>query len=299
MNLLITGAWNSADKHILEIESLGHKVLFMQNEADDLPCEYGWTEGVVCNGLFLYHPIKRFRNLKYIQITSAGFDRVPIDYVNEKGIIINNARGVYSIPMAEFAVCGVLQLYKKSTFFYENQKTHLWLKNHDLQELYLKTVCIIGCGSVGKECAKRFSAFGCRVLGIDLAPFRSEFFENINNLESLDEYISASDIIILTLPFTEKTYHIINENRITSMKDGAILINIARGAIIDINSLLKHINKLGGVVLDVFEEEPLSKDNPLWDMENIIISPHNSFVGDGNQKRLANLIIRNLEKNKI
>lgn len=83
------------------MEQTGHNVCFLQFEKDELPCDYEWVEGVVCNGLFLSHPIKKFSNLKYIQLTSAGFDRVPMDYVKEHGIKINNARGVYSIPMED------------------------------------------------------------------------------------------------------------------------------------------------------------------------------------------------------
>ena len=177
MRLLITGAWKEAEKFISQLEGYGHRVIFMQQEADRLPCEPSWAEGVVCNGLFLHHEIEAFTNLKYIQLTSAGLDRVPVEYIRKHKIALNNARGVYSIPMAEFAVCGVLQIYKKAALFRENQKTHLWEKHRDLLELYGKNVMIIGCGSVGTECAKRFSAFGCRIIGIDLKPFDSPDFD--------------------------------------------------------------------------------------------------------------------------
>ena len=99
LNILITGAWNEAKQHIEEIEKHGHIVVFLQQEKDELPCDYDWVEGVICNGLFLYHRIKDFTNLKYIQLTSAGLDRVDLEYVKEKCITINNARGVYSIPI--------------------------------------------------------------------------------------------------------------------------------------------------------------------------------------------------------
>ena len=149
MNILITGAWQDAQQHIAEIENMGHEVCFMQYEKDELPYEYGWVEGVICNGLFLYHEIEKFINLKYIQLTSAGYDRVPMDYVKKHGIEAHNAKGVYSIPMAEFAIAGVLELYKQRAFFRENQKVHKWEKHRGLLELYGKKVCIVGCGSVG------------------------------------------------------------------------------------------------------------------------------------------------------
>ena len=104
MHLMITGAWEDAQNHISGIESNGHSTVFMKNEADTLPCEYAWPEGIICNGLFLHHDIEKFVNLKYIQLTSAGYDRAPMDFIRKHNIEIHNAGGVYSIPMAEFAV---------------------------------------------------------------------------------------------------------------------------------------------------------------------------------------------------
>ena len=104
MNLLVTGAWSCSTAQLEELCMMGHKVFFMPQERDELPCEYDEVDGVICNGLFLYHDIGKFSNLKYIQLTSAGFDRVPMDYVVAHNIKIYNARGVYSKPMAEYAI---------------------------------------------------------------------------------------------------------------------------------------------------------------------------------------------------
>ena len=294
MNLLVTGAWADAKAHISELEAMGHTVCFLQYEKDNLPCEYAWVEGVIDNGLFLSHPIERFTNLRYIQLTSAGFDRVDMDYVKAHGIEIHNARGVYSIPMAEFAVCGVLQLYKQAAFFRENQKRHLWEKHRGLLELSGKKVLIVGCGSVGNECAKRFAAFGCEVIGVDLFLREDILYSMMLPLDELDKALTEADVIILTLPLTEQTKHLINDNRFSLLKKTAVLVNIARGAIIDTEALIKHIDNLGGAVLDVFEEEPLSESSPLWNKENIILTPHNSFVGEGNGERLSAVILSNL-----
>ena len=114
MKLLVTGAWKSAKEQIDNLNALGHEVVFMQNESENLPCDASEVEGVICNGLFLFHDIDEFISLKFIQLTSAGFDRVPMDKISTRGIKIFNARGVYSIPMAEYALWGVLSLYKKA-----------------------------------------------------------------------------------------------------------------------------------------------------------------------------------------
>ena len=296
MKLLVTGAWNCTSEQLNQIEKMGHTVTFMQNEKDELPCPYEEVQGVICNGLFLYHPIEKFISLRYIQLTSAGFDRVPMDYVREKGIAIYNARGVYSVPMAEFAVCGVLDLYKQSRFFYDNQKKCKWEKHRGILELFGKTVCIVGCGNVGTECAKRFGAFGCKVIGVDLFPREDVAYEKMYALASLDETLAQADVVVLTLPLTEETRHMMNEQRFAKMNGGSVLVNIARGAVVDEQALLKALDeKLLGVVLDVFEEEPLSADNSLWKKANVIVTPHNSFVGDGNRVRLYQVILSNLE----
>lgn len=297
MKLLITGAWKCSGEQINQIESLGHKVIFMQNEKDNIPCDYAEIEGVVCNGIFLSHPIEKFTNLKFIQLTSAGFDRVPMEYAKKNNIEVFNARGVYSIPMAEFAICGVLQIYKQSRFFYENQIESKWEKNRELLELNGKTVCIVGCGNVGTECAKRFKAFSTRVIGVDLFVREDENYEKIYPLSQLEECLSISNVVVLTLPLTEQTKGLMNQKTFAKMKEGSVLVNIARGAVVEEKALLNALdNKLLGAVLDVFEEEPLANDNPLWKKKNAIITPHNSFVGDGNNKRLFNVVLNNLSK---
>lgn len=295
MKILVTGAWNCTQAQLNQIAALGHEVFFLQQERDKLPLPYEAVEGTICNGLFLHHPIEKFTNLRYIQLTSAGFDRVPMDYIKAHGIEIYNARGVYSIPMAEFAVAGVLQLYKQSRFFAENQKQHKWEKHRNLLELHGKNVCIVGCGSVGTECAKRFGAFGCHVTGVDLFPREDRWYERMLPLEKLDAILAEADILVLTLPLTADTHHLIGSERLEKLKDGAVVVNIARGAIVDTAALIRWLQeKCGAAVIDVFEEEPLAGDSPLWDMENVILTPHNSFTGEGNGERLVKIIWKNL-----
>ncbi len=300
MNLLVTGAFGCADEELKAFEQLGYKVFFMQNEDEPLPIAYSDIEAVICNGLFLHHDIERFSALKAIQLTSAGFDRVPMEYAEKNGIKVYNACGVYSIPMAEFALCGVLELYKKSRFFYENQKAHRWEKNRNLAELYGKNVLIIGCGNNGSECAKRFSAFGCNIYGLDVSPLQKEVFKEIHDISELKDRVLDADIILLTLPLTEKTRHLIDKEVLDKAKEGAVLVNISRGGVIKEKDLIDALgNKLGGAVLDVFETEPLEENSPLWSMENVIITPHNSFVGEGNNQRLFDLALKNLEKEAL
>ena len=289
MNLLITGAWTDAKEHIAEIEAMGHQARFLQQEKDKLPCTYEWVEGVICNGLFLHHPISRFTNLRYIQLTSAGYDRIPMDEVERRHIEIHNARGVYSIPMAEFAIAGVLDLYKDMARFREQQKRHEWSKNRSIRELAGSKVLIIGCGSVGTECAKRFKAFGCRVIGIDLIVRDDCHFDAIKELQELQAEVKDADVMVLTLPLTDDTRGLVDREILGSFK--GILVNIARGGVVDQKALEEWD---GSAVLDVFEAEPLEESSSLWERERMIVTPHNSFVGNGNGRRLREVIISNL-----
>lgn len=295
MNLLITGAWQQALEYIPEI-SKKHEVRFLQFEKDALSCEPEWVEGIIGNGIFLSHPIEQFVNLSFIQITSAGYDRIPMDYVKEHDIEIHNARGVYSIPMAEYALFGVLSLYKKSRFFVENQKRHRWEKDRGIKELFGQNVCIFGCGSVGTECAKRFESMGCKVNGVDPIVRENPHFERIAHSDEMLSVLEDADIVIITLPLTDKTRHMFSNELFKRMKAGSVLVNIARGALVDTDAIIDALNtKLYGAVLDVFEDEPLNPDSPLWDLDNAIITPHNSFVGEKNEMRLSSLIMSNLE----
>ena len=296
MNILITGAITLNENFKKNILDLNNNILFQQHEKDELICDYSWVEGVICNSLFLYHDITKFKNLKYIQLTSAGYDRVPLDYINKNNITIYNAKGVYSIPMAEFVISSVLQIYKQNRFFNDNQKKHIWEKNRNLLELFGKNVCILGCGNVGTECAKRFKAFECNVYGVDINIYQNKYFDEIINIKSLNEILPKGDIVVLTLPLTSLTKHLFDKNKFNLMKENAILINISRGAIINTDDLINYSSKLNAIILDVFEEEPLNENSPLWNMSNVIITPHNSFVGENNIIRLNTLIINNLKK---
>lgn len=297
MNILITGAIILNENFKKNIIELNNNIIFQQNEKDELLCDYSWVEGVICNSLFLYHDITKFKNLKYIQLTSAGYDRVPLNYIIQNNIKIYNAKGVYSIPMAEFVISSVLQIYKQNRFFNDNQKKHIWEKNRNLLELFGKNVCILGCGNVGTECAKRFKAFECNVYGVDINIYQNKYFDEIINIKSLNEILPKGDIVVLTLPLTSLTKHLFDKNKFNLMKENAILINISRGAIINTDDLINYSSKLNAIILDVFEEEPLNENSPLWNMSNVIITPHNSFVGENNNARLYKLILNNLREN--
>lgn len=293
MNVLVTGAFQLNSGELAALEAAGHKVFTHSDERTPVeqPEHY---EAVVCNGLFLHNPIERFTNLRLIQLTSAGLDRVPLDYIRNHGIELHNAAGVYSVPMAEFAVCGILQLYKQSRFFAANQAQHKWEKHRNLLELSGKRVCILGCGDVGREIAKRLKAFGCRVTGVNRTVRVLPDFDEVLPLDKLPDAATVCDILICCIALTPETRGIVNKEVFNRLPADAVFVNVARGALADGAALTAWLQSGGHAVLDVFEEEPLPETSPLWDMENVILTPHNSFVGDGNRARLWVTIKENL-----
>lgn len=294
MNVLVTGAFQLNSEELAALESAGHKVFTRPDERAPVeqPERY---EAVVCNGLFLYNPIERFTNLRLIQLTSAGLDRVPLDYIHAHGIELHNAAGVYSVPMAEFAIGGILQLYKQSRFFAANQAQHKWEKHRGLLELSGKRACILGCGDVGREIAKRLKAFGCHVTGVNRTVRVLPDFDAVLPLDKLTEAVVACDILVCCIALSPETRGIVSEEIFDCLHDGAVFVNVARGALSDEAALTKWLQNGGRAVLDVFEEEPLPQISPLWDMENVLLTPHNSFVGDGNRTRLWKTIKENLK----
>jgi len=298
MNLLITGAWINAKDHFKELEALGHAIAFLPQEQDELPCAPDWVEGVICNWLFRYHPIGQFANLRFIQLITAGYDRIDMDYVRSHNIEIHNVKDVYSIPMAEYAISGVLQLYRQAGFFHENQKACRWEKHRGLLELWGKTVTIVGCGYAGTECAKRFRAFCCKVIGLNRTVRENEAFDEVLPMDKLDEMLPRTDILLLTVALDRETVRLVDRRRLELLPSTAVVVNISRGPILDAAALREMLadGRLAGAVLDVFENEPLPASDPLWNTPNLVLTPHNSFVGEGNAERMFTLFERNLRE---
>lgn len=296
--LLLTGAFKYTEEQLDFLNGLGYSITFIQDERKKIDIDVSEFEAVVCNNLFIHNDITKFKSLKFIQVTSAGLDRIPLNYITKNGIKLFSAKGVYSIPMAEWAILKTLEIYKKSRSFYSKQNKRDWSKERELLELTDKKVAIVGFGSVGLEIAKRFKVFGTFIISIDVKDIKSAYTDQHVLISDLNYALKNSDIVILTLPLTNETRYILNKEKIELMKDQALMINLARGELIDEVALINALEegKFLGVALDVFENEPLHKDNALWSFDNVIVTPHNSFTSEKVNERLIRLIINNLKE---
>ena len=283
MKTLITGAFKYSKEQIEKLNSIGCETVFIQDEREKLDIDVSCIEAVICNGLFLYNDISKFKSLKFIQLTSAGFDRVDMEYIKNNNIEIHNAKGVYSAPMAEWVVLKILEIYKNTKFFIKNQDNKVWEKKRDLLELTDKTVTIVGCGNVGSEVAKRLKAFGCKINGVARRKVQYDYIDKVYSMEELNEALKISDIVVLTIALNEETKHLFDKERFDVMKDEDLIEVLNSGKFI-------------GVALDVMENEPLCVSSELWDFDRVLVTPHNSFVSDKTGSRLFGVMCENLEK---
>lgn len=282
---------------MVALRSLGYSIYFMQQEKEELPLPASEIDATVCNSLFLTHNIYKFTNLKFIQLTSAGFDRVPVDIIKERGVELYNARGVYSTPIAEWVMFRVLEYYKQGWLFKQEQETGRWTKHRGLREVAGTKVAVIGAGNVGQEVAKRFQAFGAETTGFDIHENEAQYFNHMAMTETLKERVDEFDVVVVTAPLLPSTKGLISREVLNAMKQNAVLVNIARGGLIDEQAVCDVLTERNDLfaALDVFEQEPLAEVSTLWKLGNVAISPHNSFVSDGNNVRMFNVMYSNLK----
>jgi len=295
MKTLVTGALGATREELNMLEGLGLDITLHPDERQPVTCPDQY-EAVIGNGLFQWNDIAAFSNLEYIQLTSAGYDRVPMDYVKAHGIAIHNAAGVYSAPMAEWTVMALLELFKNADKSRENRLARRWEKDRSWRELSGKTACILGFGAYGQAVAKRLKAFDMTVRVVNRTKKDSPFADSFHPLEELEQVLTVSDVIILAIALAEGTESLIASQQIKAMKPGSVLINAARGGLLDEDALADALKSghLAGAALDVFRQEPLPESSPLWALPNVILTPHNSFIGEGNHRRMMEVVCANI-----
>lgn len=281
-----------------KIESLGYDITLVDEKGITYNQNLKDIEVLLCYNPFSTFDISRLEKLKWIQLSSIGVDQVPKDVVLKNKITITNNKGGYSIPIGEWIVMDILNLLKRSTYFYKKQNQKHWKMDSKVLELYGKTVTFIGTGTIAVEAAKRLQGFGVSVLGVNTNGRDVEYFNKCYPMKNMDEVLNKSDVVIITLPYTKETHHLINEDKFSCMKDNIFFLNIARGAIVDEKALINNLQsgKVAGAALDVFEEEPLPESSPLWNMDNVIITPHNSWISELRNKRRFDLIYENMKR---
>ncbi|ASJ05807.1 hydroxyacid dehydrogenase [Thermococcus barossii] len=215
--------------------------------------------------------------LKVIGRAGVGLDNIDLEAAKERGIKVVNSPGASSRSVAELAVALMFAVARKIAFADRKMREGVWAKKQCMgMELEGKTLGIVGFGRIGYSIAKIARALGMNVLLYDPYPNEERAREVGGKFVPLEELLKESDVVTLHVPLVEQTYHLINEERLRLMKPTAILINAARGAVVDTNALVKALREgwIAGAGLDVFEEEPLPKDHPLTKLDNVVLTPH-------------------------
>ena len=280
------------------LEDLGYEVYY-EDERNFRYREYmSEVDVLVTHSVFKKVNLDRFPKLKWIQLTSMGFEQVPKQEVLEKGIIVTNNKKGYSIPMGEWVVLNILEMMKKRKSIYQNQDDKRWFMDFSIEEVYEKTIAIIGTGDIAKESVKRLKGFSVNLLGVNTDGRYIEGFDKCFSLREIDFVLEKADLVVITLPNTEKTHHLFDKARLEKMKDDSYLINVSRGAIICEEDLISHLQegKFKGVALDVFEHEPLSKTSLLWGINRVVISSHNSWISENIGARRWELFHENFKR---
>jgi phosphoglycerate dehydrogenase-like enzyme len=249
--------------------------------------------------------LARCPRLAWVHSATAGVERLLTAEAAGRSLVITNARGVFSEPIAEYTMMMILAVVRRLPELMELQRERTW-QPLPARELRQVTIGIIGLGSIGRAVTRLATAFGARVIATRRDPDRGEGgdgnepipggLDRILAHDQLPELLAASDFVVLALPLTSTTDKLMDTRRLAQMKRGAWLINVARGRLVDQAALLRALRsgQLGGAILDTLWEEPLPASSPLWDVPGLIITPHTSWSSGRVLDRSIELFCENL-----
>ncbi|MDO4493115.1 MAG: D-2-hydroxyacid dehydrogenase [Clostridia bacterium] len=246
--------------------------------------------------------LERMRSLQWMQIDWAGVDKIVGAPCFQSGkVTLCNASGAFGVMIAEHLLGGVLTLYKRFDGYRAAQAHGEWIPSLGADSLHGKRVTVVGLGDIGSTFARYCAALGAHVTGVaQREREKPEYLERFLTAENLREAVRGAQVLVLCLPNTAKTKHLIGDAELSLLARGALVLNAGRGATLDqaaLESMLAE-GTLGGAVLDVFEQEPLPNDSPLWRMPNVLLTPHVSghSADEANRARIGEIVTENLRR---
>lgn len=287
--------------HVERLESIGKEAgvevqVICSDEKETIQREIADADAFV-TWWSTFHPeyITYAKQLRWIQTLTAGVDNFLIPEILDRGILLTSCKGIHGIPMSEHMMGMLLGVTRGLYAIRENQKNKSWDRPR-IEELYGKTLVILGLGHIGRDLAKRANAFGMRVVGVKRTPSSEEFVDKVYGSDDMMTAIAEGDVVVSILPYTPDTYHLIGRDHFARMKSNAIFMSFGRGDVVDENALIAALQQkqIRAAILDVFEEEPLAPTSPLWEMENVYISPHTSALSTYYMERAMEIIGHNL-----
>jgi phosphoglycerate dehydrogenase-like enzyme len=242
-------------------------------------------------------------NLKWVHFTSTGIDQHPwLKGLIERGIKLTSSAGTNGEPVGQTAIGAMLMLARRFPLWIEAQRRRAWepMRGTDVpRDLKGQTVVIVGLGTIGATVARFCQAIGMTVLGVRRSPQQpGDPVDEMHVIADFPKLMPRADWVVLACPLTAETRHLLNAQTLAALPDGAHVVNVARGGCADERALIDALTsgRLGGAYLDVFEKEPLATDSPLWDIPNVICSPHNASASRGNDGRAFEIFATNFAR---
>ena len=240
-------------------------------------------------------------DLLWLQTNSAGVEAYVKPGVLAPGTLLTNATGAYGLAISEHMLGMLLEVLKKLELYRDAQKEGAWKSLGAVKAVYGSTVLVLGMGDIGGEFGMRCKALGAKVIGVRRSPRQKpDYADEVHLLEDLDQLLPQADVVAVTLPGTEATRGLMNRERIARMKEGAVLLNVGRGYIVDTDALCDALESghLSGAGVDVTDPEPLPPDHPLWKIPTAVVTPHISghYHLRQTQERIVNIFAENLER---
>ncbi len=236
--------------------------------------------------------------LKWVHSSAAGVDHPIFQQIMDAGATLTHSPGLHGKPIAQYVIGYMLRHAKRMAAHAEAQARHDWTREIESVELTRRTLGIVGYGGIGSEIARLATAFEMRVVGSKRTPIEDPNLDELLGPDQLHELLAQSDYVALACPLTDETRGLIGAAEFAVMKDDAVLINIARGGVVDEEALIAAMNggQIAGAVLDVVGEEPLPAESPLWDLPNVVITPHDSGSTDLGLSRAIDEWLKNLAR---
>ena len=238
--------------------------------------------------------------IEWIHSIQAGVDRFPFGELEEHGVTLTNSTGIHGESVGETVVCYMLTFARRLHVYLRNQREHEWATPSWDEPFTLngRSVCVVGLGTLGRGIASRASALGMRVTGVKRTVEPIPDVQQVHPQEDLLGAVVGVDFVALACPLTEETHHLVDGDVLGAMSEGAYLVNVARGSVVDEPALVEALRggEIAGAALDVFEEEPLPEESPLWDMEEVLVTPHKSGSTWEYYQLVGELALENLER---
>jgi len=297
--------WNIPDSHVEILRKRFPSVSFTYTTDERTAAVAAANAEVVLTARMSAAALEHAPRLRWVQSSASSVSTLPLSELAARDIVVTNTRTVQAGPIAEHVMAGILVISRMVHRTLAAQRDRRWIQNEMTGSaipwcIAGKTMTLLGLGSIGTEVARRAHAFDMTITGVRRRPNepKPQFVDRVLGAEQIDEALRGCDVLVIAAPFLASTDRLIDAARISLLNRGALLVNVARGKIVDQPAMISALEtgQLGGAVLDVFDHEPLDDSSPLWTLPNVIITPHVASLRPDHWDDVIDLFSENLRR---